>query len=121
MIIHLQLKGLPKRTNNMASNWRARMAEARKWKEAVYVAALQSEWKAGKPLINPRLTLIRHSSKECDFDGLVSSFKHVIDGLTKVGMITDDKISVIGVPTYIWRKSKPKQGMIEIFIEGEYE
>lgn len=117
IVLHIKIKGLPKRTNNRGSSWRANMAEARKWKEAVYMAALQAGW-SGPVLSKARLTLIRHSSSEPDFDGLVSSFKHPVDGLIKVGVITDDKPSVIGAPTYQWRKCQRNNGYIEIVVEN---
>lgn len=117
IVLHIKIKGLPKRTNNSNSNWRARMAEARRWKEAVYIAALQAGW-SGPALNKARLTLIRHSSSEPDADGLVSSFKHVTDGLIKVGVIVDDKPSVIGFPTFQWRKIARNNGFIEVIVEN---
>lgn len=64
-----------------------------------------------------KLTLTRYSSKEPDFDGLCSSFKNVIDGLVEAGVIIDDKMSVIGQPTYAWVKCPPKKGKIKVVVE----
>lgn len=44
-----------------------------------------------RPLTNFKLKLIRHSSRPLDYDNLVSSFKSIVDGLTKAGVIEDDK------------------------------
>lgn len=51
-------------------------------------------------------------------DGLVSGFKHVIDGLVVAGVIVDDKPSVIGQSQYRWTYRPSKQGgMISVKIE----
>lgn len=64
-----------------------------------------------------KLTLTRNSSVEPDYDGLVSSFKHVIDGLVKARFLANDKRENIGVADYQWRKAKPGKGFIEVAIE----
>lgn len=116
------LFGLPKRTNNSATSWRARHAEARKWKSLVgnIVAAnapLRQILKDRGPLEKAKLTLTRHSSISPDFDGLVSSFKHVIDGLIEAGVISNDKMSNIGIPEYRWQMTSPKKGQITVKVE----
>lgn len=72
-----------------------------------------------KSLEKAKITLTRHSSREPDFDGLCGSFKFCLDGLVKAGVILDDKVSVIGQPTYLWVKASPGMGKIEIKIEWE--
>lgn len=52
-----------------------------------------------------------------DYDGLVGSFKYVVDGLVKAGVIVDDKTSVIGDSKYNWVKSKKIDQRIEVEIE----
>ena len=71
------------------------------------------------PLETAKITLIRGSSREPDFDGLVGSFKAVLDGLVKAGIIKDDKVSVIGQPTYLWERTSPKKGYIRIQISSK--
>ena len=73
-----------------------------------------------KPLEKASLTLTRHSSVMCDFDGLVTSFKNCIDGLVLAKIILDDSPQIIGIPVYKQVKTKPKQGFITIKVEGEY-
>lgn len=74
----------------------------------------------GLALKKAKLSLIRHSSNECDFDGLVSSFKHVIDGLVVAQVIIDDKSSVIDQPSYSWEfRQRNLGGQISIKIEVE--
>lgn len=118
--LELSIRGLPKRTNNNTGNWRARHAEARKWKRLVSEAVLEihPSWLyEPKPLARAKLTLTRHSSAEPDFDGLVSGFKHVIDGLIEVGVIANDKRENIGIPDYQWIKCARNEGKIEIIVE----
>lgn len=69
------------------------------------------------PLEKAKLTLERHSSVEPDFDGLVSSFKFIIDGLVDCGVLIGDKTSVIGRPDYQWVKASPKKGKIVVIVE----
>ena len=93
------------------------MLEARKWKQAVVQAVVFSGWR-GPVLDKAKLTLIRHSSAEPDADGLVSSFKHCIDGLIAAKVIVNDKMSNIGFPDYRWQKAPPKGGYVEIIVES---
>lgn len=119
-LLHLKLTiygfGLPKTTNgNARRHWRALQNEAKIWHKHVIAATKNTG--ITSPLTKAKLKLTRHSSQEPDFDGLVSSFKHVIDGLIKAGIIVNDKMSVIGQPEYVWQKAKVKKGFIEIEIE----
>lgn len=56
--------------------------------------------------------MTRGSSSISDFDGLVSSFKYVIDGLVVNRVLLNDTRAVIGQPSYLWTKAKAKQGYI---------
>jgi hypothetical protein len=114
--LELKLDGLPKTTNNSKSNWRARMAEARKWKQLVYYK-IDATMRPNHVLVNAKLTLIRHSSVSPDFDGLVSSFKHIIDGLISAQVIFNDKMENIGQPTYKWEQAPKNRGHVTIIVE----
>lgn len=94
------------------------MAEARKWKKIVTDHTILHKAIPPKPLKRAKLTLTRCSSQEPDFDGLVSSFKHIIDGLILGGIIENDKMSNIGQPTYIWEKAPREKGKVIIEVEG---
>ncbi len=114
--LEFKLEGLPKTTNALAgAKWQVRAQHAKRWKRAVWakVWALRPE----APLIKAKITLTRCSSKEGDFDGIVSSFKHILDGLTEAGIIIDDKSSVIGRPEYIWQACKKGEGHIIVRVE----
>lgn len=70
-----------------------------------------------EPLKKAKLTLTRHSARPCDFDGCVSSFKSILDGLVEHGVLADDNMNVIGQPTYKWEKSPPRKGFCTIVVE----
>jgi hypothetical protein len=120
-MISLKIPGLPKRTNNSRSHWRAKHAEAKKWKTLVANHARIYADIPKKPWANAHLTLTRHSSVRPDYDGLVSSFKHVIDGLIEAGIIANDKHENIGISTYLWEKCPPRDGHITIVVEPTLE
>lgn len=121
MIAEFEIQGLPKIVLNSRGHWRKKHRENTKWKVLVIssIASLRlnEQERAALPLKRASLCLTRYSSNEPDFDGLVSSFKHVIDGLKEAGVIVDDKMSVIGQPKYFWLYAKPKQGKIKVRIE----
>lgn len=111
------LFGLPKTTNaGNRAHWAVKAKEARTWRLNTALA-----WKAVAGTVcfkTAELTLIRCSSSEPDFDGLVSTFKHVIDGLVDAGAFPSDKMSVIGQPKYQWEKTKRGEGCIRVKVEG---
>jgi hypothetical protein len=112
-----EIPELPKPINRqMSMHWTAKGEYVRSWH--AQVAAHIGKNKPAAPLKKARLTLIRFSSTEPDFDGLVSSFKPVLDGLIKCGVLEDDKPSNIGKSSYEWEYAKAKQGKIKVKIEG---
>lgn len=116
LIAEFEIMGLPKMRNRMSFNWRMAKLEADKWKNHV-IGQCESLSITNLNLDKAKLTFTRYSTSEPDFDGLVSGFKHVLDGLVRAKVIIDDKASIIGQPTFKWEKSKPKQGKIKIRIE----
>jgi hypothetical protein len=118
MIFKLEINQLSKIiTNGQKGSWKSSWAESRKWHRLIAEALILNKVQLNEPLTKAHLRLTRHSSVEPDFDGLVSSFKHVIDGLVRAGILTNDKISNIGQPEYFWQKAKPNNGkiIIEVF------
>jgi hypothetical protein len=116
----ISIPDLPKTINaGGRTHWAVKAKEAQKW--ISWIAALTLTVKPPRPLPKAILALTRHSSREPDFDGLVSSFKHVIDGLVHAGIIQDDKPMVIGQPAFYWHKSKPKAGHVLIQVHGRVE
>ena len=109
---------LPKTINSIGrKHWAVKKKEAHRWH--VLVLYCVSKHRPSKPLKKAKLHLIRFSTMSPDFDGLVSSFKHVIDGLVNARVLEDDKFSNIGQPTYEWKKAKPKEGKIWVEIKED--
>lgn len=114
--LEFTIPGLPSTTNSSGrKHWAIKAKEARQWKTWVYYEV--HKHRPTEPLLKARLTLTRVSSGECDSDGLVSSFKHVIDGLVYAGILVNDRFSNIGMPEYRQLKCAPKQGHIMVKIE----
>lgn len=109
------VKGLPKLRNQISRSWRASAGERKKWHNLVL--RFGGHLAPPKPLLKAKLTLSRFSSEQPDFDGLVSGFKYVIDGLIKAGFIEDDNQDIIGQPRYLWFKAPRRQGKIKITIK----
>ena len=121
--LNFTLQGLPETTNaarHSNGHWSARHKKDKSWKQQVWLEA-QQKGRPKKPLHKATVTLIRYSASEPDFEGLVSSFKTILDGLTEAGVIANDSMSVIGQPIYYWRKAKLKEGKIEVFVEDIQE
>lgn len=114
--LKIKLPGLPKMMNKVHSRW-SRMSERKKWKSAVY-CSIRQEDRPPEPLAKAHITCIRRSSKVPDYDGIVSGFKHIIDGLIEAGIITDDSMEVIGVPDFRWEKVSQRQGEIEVHVHA---
>lgn len=115
-VLEFEIMGLPKMPNSLlGSHWRTRSGHATKWARHVWVKTIGKRPK--HPLLKAKITCTRFSSVESDFDGLSGSFKSILDGLKKAGVITDDSPSVIGRPEYEWQKTKPKEGKIRVKVE----
>ena len=113
--ISFELDGLPKSQTNNYGHWRTRAKSKSEWEARVHLAVIHD--RPELPLTSARISFTRCSSSEPDFDNLVASFKPVMDGLVKAGVIEDDKPSVIGQPEYLWIKAKPKHGSVRITVE----
>jgi len=115
--LEFQLDGLPKTRNRIGARWYQRKAEADKWKTAV-AQELARHTLPSKPIQLSKLTLTRHSSIMPDYDGLVSSFKHIIDALIRCGVIEDDKMTnfVGNHPVYRHEMAPPKCGHIAVIV-----
>lgn len=78
------------------------------------VAAQACGLKPSKPLDRYRLVLTRFSSSEPDYDGLVLSFKGIVDGLVMCKVLENDRLSNSGIWDVRWVKSKPKEGRVRV-------
>lgn len=119
MILEISIPDLPLMTNNLLRRhyWFVKN-EKDKWHALVF-NAVDREWygKKIKPFEKANILFERHSTREPDWDGLVSGFKFVTDGLVKAGVLIDDKPSVILDARYKWHKAKKDRQGIRVFIE----
>ncbi len=116
LIAEFDIWGLPETINSIGrKHWAVKVKEAKRWKRLVYEQCIFKKI-VGLEMPKATLEFTRHSSRECDFDNLASSFKHVLDGLVMAKVIIDDKPSVIGSPTFMWNKVGPKDGHITVKI-----
>lgn len=117
--LELEISGLPKRFNQgQGSHWTVRHQEAQKWhKRVLGRMVVTRSFPPKRPLSRARVTLIRYSSRAPDFDGLVQSFKPVMDALKKCLIILDDNMEVIGKPDYRWEQTCRGEGKIRILVE----
>lgn len=115
-MITIIIKDLPKMPNSLLrKHWAIITKEKNKWH--TYTKLCLGLGKPKEPFKKARLVLTRFSTREPDYDGLVGSFKYVVDGLVKAGVIIDDKVSVIGQSEYKWVQAKKVDQRIEVTIE----
>ena len=116
-VLEFEIKELPKLPNQLlGQKWFIRSRHASRWKALVGTQVMGRVPK--EPLTKANLTMARISSQEPDYDGLVGSFKAVIDALVDCRVLAGDTMKIIGKPTYDWVKGKPKQGKIVVRVEG---
>jgi len=115
-VIEFELNLLPSLQNQLNTmHWAKRMREKK-----LIVGHLLAHIPQGSRKLKAqkaKITLTRFSCKEPDYDGLVGSWKSIIDSLVKLGVLEDDSPKVIGYPTYLWEKTKRGAGKIKVRIE----
>ena len=118
-LLDFELPGLPplQVAGSGGGHWRKRHADAKAWKDAVRAVVLGDHYVPDEPLERVRMVCERHRTREPDFDNLVASFKPIRDGLVELGVMLDDKPSVLVVCEHRWRKSKRGEGKIHIMLE----
>lgn len=114
--LQLSIPGLPKTTNQLkGKHFRVWSNESKLWRNMV--GLYLSGKKPKKPLNLARIECVRYSSKQPDFDGTVSTFKWIIDGLVEHRVLKDDNPNIIVDSVYRWKKCSPSEGHIEIKVE----
>ena len=113
--MEIEIIGLPKTSNTHYSKWYVAASERKKWR----TKSKQAAWhlRPVSPLKSYRLTCVRHSSAQPDFDNLAISFKSVVDGLKDAGIVEDDKAEYCLERYYKWEKTPPRGGKITIIVE----
>lgn len=130
MRIELSIPILPKLPNRLlGAHWTIRSGHAKKWRRLIQDALTCAEYSPVTPngscgnkvalgvIVRAHLTLTRCSPRQCDFDGLVGSFKPCIDALVKCGIIEDDTPKHIQC-SYEWTKTPRKEQGIKIVVEA---
>lgn len=96
-VLEFKIDDIPESPNKLLGrHWTIRKRHADKWHRLVW----SKVWfvKPPVPLEKAKVTLTRYSTGKLDADNLRSSFKAVVDGLVKWGVIVDDNMDVIGEP-----------------------
>jgi hypothetical protein len=102
---YLDLDYIPKSLNvKLRSHWASQRRETRTW---INIIAYHLDDKPSQPLSKVKISIVRHSYRTLDFDGLVGSMKPVIDALVRLGVIIDDSWAVTGAWD-ITQKFRPK-------------
>lgn len=71
-----------------------------------------------KPLDRVKMLCERHSTKEPDYDNLVASFKPIRDGLVEMGLLIDDKPSILVKCDHRWVKASRGAGKVRILLRA---
>lgn len=114
--LDISLPGLPPMNSADATHWRTRRAIRLKWEAAVWHATIGK--RPEKPLVQARVTIVRRSTREPDFENLTQGGKFLLDGLVRCRVLADDSPAIIGQPTYLWEKAPPRKGHVSITVEG---
>lgn len=117
--LYLELKVLPKSLNKKLRSNRWRLHEEnREWD--MLVACECSSKKPKVPLLRAKISIVRHSHRTLDYDGLVGSLKPVVDALVTCGVLSDDSWNVTG-QWNVDQKFRPKTlgPLLEIVVQQE--
>lgn len=111
---YFQFECLPKSLNvKLRKNRWARSRENKTWDMLI-----EMQIGGKRPRLEcASLSIIRHSFRTLDFDGLVGSMKPVVDALVSAGVIKDDTWDVLG-KWDVDQKFRPKRdgNLLEVFI-----
>jgi len=109
------MDGLPTNLVNARVHWAVRAKKNRAATGALG-AVIKRHLRPPRPLKKAFLFMLRESSSAPDFDGLVGSFKGVIDSLRYLGVIENDRFENIGFPRYGHRRAPAKRGKIQVVV-----
>jgi len=114
--LEMEIPGLPVSLNVGGNHYHfQRNKERKRWHEEIAYASVGKKPKL--PLEKVKLILIRFSSRTMDYDGIVGSFKPVVDGLIHAGIIINDTIKVTGQWDCDWKYAPIRKGKIYICVE----
>lgn len=113
----LKINQLPKSLNKkLRSNRFKNNSENKQWDKLIYLETVKK--RPDLPLKKASITLVRHSYRTLDYDGLVGSLKPVVDALVFSRIISDDSWKVLG-RWNVDQKFRPKAlgNLLEILVE----
>lgn len=99
--------------NGSHGHWRTAAATRAKWKRSASFAIMKHKI-PDAPLKKAKLILVRRSSRPPDYDGLVSSFKPIVDALKAMKVIEDDSMKIVGAPEYRYEVAGRGKGSIRV-------
>jgi len=115
--ITFQIERLPALNTGATRRGRfAQAAEAKRW-TALVGGHVMRLGRPKRPLQRSCVRLVRHSSRQPDYDNMVISAKPIVDGLVRAGVLADDRPAnfVGGHPEYVWEKTKrAEKGFITV-------
>lgn len=93
--LSLSIKCLPESLNkSLRSNRHASNRKNKAWDSLIWAETYSM--RPPKPLQKAKISLVRHSHRMLDFDGMVGALKPVVDALVTAGILVDDRWSVTG-------------------------
>lgn len=119
MRIEFSIPLLPLLPNRLlGAHWWVRSSHAKKWRQLVWLQTMYQNCRPEHPFSKAEITFTRCSPYQCDYDGLVGSFKPVLDALVKCELLEDDSPQHVNC-SYLWEKTpRAKQG-IRILIRDD--
>ena len=116
--LKFELEGLPGLPNKMRMrHWRIQSKHNREWRNRT-AFSIPFHQRPKEPLQVAVVKLTRYSTKAPDSDGLVASFKPILDGFQDAQVLADDSYAVVGMPHYEWKRALKNRGRVEIEVEG---
>lgn len=115
--LFIRLDRLPKSLNKkLNAHYHKRNRENKVWDLIIHAECLRKM--PLSPLSKANITIIRHSHRFLDYDGLVGSLKPVIDAFVTCGVLEDDSWNVVGRWNVDQKFRKKKEGdLLEILIQ----
>lgn len=93
--LQFEVMGLPKSANKVVGkNRMATHAHAQSWKRIIWLATRNKL--PPEPLKRCKLKLTRLNFRTLDYDGLVTSFKPIVDGLVEARILHNDTWNITG-------------------------
>jgi len=118
LYLQIELNEFPKSLNKkLRSHFHKNNRENKLW-DLLIAVECKKKGIPPTPLNKASLTIIRHSDRFLDYDGLVGSMKPVVDALVSCKVLIDDKWSVLG-KWNVDQRFRPKKDkkLLEILIQ----